>query len=146
MLTGWRNRHTGTWWSWAKRSCTSYTWRWNKPKVQYILWAHWLKSSITEKDWRFLMDTNLNMSQQHALVTKRFDDILGCSKPLMISWVLLKIQRSTTNRSRDANRKEKQIKSQQYKHFSVQPSRKELRLANHVLSFSKSRLGGGRHL
>lgn len=142
MLTRWRNRHTGTWWSLARRSCKSYTWGWNKPKVQYILWAHWLKSSITEKDWRFLMDTNFNMSQHHALVTKRFDDILGCSKPLMISWVLLKLQRSTANRSRDANRREKQIKSQQYKHLSLQSSQKELRLANHVLSFCKSRSGG----
>lgn len=129
ILTGWRNRHTGTWCS-ERRSCKSYTWGRNKPKVQDILRAHWLKSSFTGKDWRFLVDTNLNMSQHCALVAKRVDDILGC------------IQRSTANRSRDANRKEKEIKSQQYQQLSIQSSQKELRLANHVLSFCKSIWGG----
>lgn len=76
------------------------------------------------------MDTSLNMSQQRALVEKRVDDILG------------RIQRITANRSRDANKKEKQIKSQQYKQLSVQSSQKELRLANRVLSFCKSISGG----
>lgn len=77
------------------------------------------------------MDTNLNMNQQRALVAQRVDDILDCT------------QKSTANRSRDAKKKEKQITSQQYKQLSVQSSKKEIRLANHVLSFFKSIWGGG---
>lgn len=75
ILTGWRNGHIRTWCS-ARRSCKSYTWGRNKPKLQYILWAHW-PGSFTEKDWRFLMDTNLNMSQQCTLMAKEVWWYLG---------------------------------------------------------------------
>lgn len=49
----------------------------NNPK-QYILEATQLDSSLAVKDLGVLVDTKLNMSQQHAFVTKKASGILGC--------------------------------------------------------------------
>ncbi|GAB0208349.1 mitochondrial enolase superfamily member 1 [Grus japonensis] len=61
----------------------------NNPKHQYRLGVDLLGSSTTEKDLGVLVDKKLSMSQQCALVAKKVNGILGCTK------------KSVTSRSRE---------------------------------------------
>ncbi|GAB0205579.1 mitochondrial enolase superfamily member 1 [Grus japonensis] len=54
-----------------------HLWR-NNPKHQYTLGAKWLESGFTERDLWVLVDTNLTVSQQCALVAKKTSSHLGC--------------------------------------------------------------------
>ncbi|GAB0179191.1 hypothetical protein GRJ2_000384400 [Grus japonensis] len=61
----------------------------NDPRHQYRLGVDLLGSSSTEKDLGVLVDKQLSMSQQCALVAKKANGILGC------------IQKSVASRSRE---------------------------------------------
>ncbi|GAB0203787.1 hypothetical protein GRJ2_002844300 [Grus japonensis] len=61
----------------------------NNPKHQYRLGVDLLGSSSAEKDLGVLVDNKLSMSQQCALVAKKDNGILGCTK------------KSVTSRSRE---------------------------------------------
>ncbi|GAB0178090.1 hypothetical protein GRJ2_000274300 [Grus japonensis] len=61
----------------------------NNPKHQYRLGVDLLGSSSAEKDLGVLVDKQLSMSQQCALVAKKANGILGC------------IQKSVASRSRE---------------------------------------------
>ena len=61
----------------------------NSPMHQYRLGAEPLESGSAEKDLGVLVDKQLTMSQQRALVAKKANGILGS------------IQRSVANRSRE---------------------------------------------
>ncbi|CAM5108174.1 unnamed protein product [Natator depressus] len=59
------------------------------PMHRYRLGTKWLGSSSVEMDLRVTVDEKLDMSQQHALVAKKANGILGC------------ISRGIASRSRD---------------------------------------------
>lgn len=54
-----------------------------------MLWATQLESSSAEKDRGIPVDTKLSMSQQHVLVAKKAENVLGC------------IRQSTASKSRE---------------------------------------------
>ena len=47
---------------------------------QYRLGTDQLERSSAEKDWGFLVDNRVTMSQQYALVAKKANGILDCIK------------------------------------------------------------------
>ncbi|GAB0176306.1 mitochondrial enolase superfamily member 1 [Grus japonensis] len=57
----------------------------NNPKHQYRLEVDLLGSSSAEKDLGVLMDNNLSMNQQCALVAMKANGILGCIKKSVAS-------------------------------------------------------------
>ncbi|GAB0179162.1 mitochondrial enolase superfamily member 1 [Grus japonensis] len=57
----------------------------NNPKHQYRLEVDLLGSSTVEKDLGVLVDSKLSMSQQHALVAKAANGVLGCIKKSVAS-------------------------------------------------------------
>ncbi|PKU32509.1 hypothetical protein llap_17186 [Limosa lapponica baueri] len=57
----------------------------NNPLHQYRLGADLLESSSEEKDLGVLMDNRMTMSQQCALVAKKANGILGCTKKSVAS-------------------------------------------------------------
>ena len=52
---------------------------------QYRLGVDLLESSSVERDLGVLVDDKLTMSQQCALVSKKADGILGCTKRIVAS-------------------------------------------------------------
>lgn len=57
----------------------------NKPMHQYTLGATRLAGSFAEKEVEVLLKTKLNVVQQHALVAKKADVILGYSQQSIAS-------------------------------------------------------------
>jgi len=55
----------------------------NNPMYQSLLGAIQLESSFTEKDMGVLVGTKLNMSHQRALIAKKANGILGCTRGVM---------------------------------------------------------------
>lgn len=51
-----------------------------EPQAPLIAGDHFLKSSFAWKELGVLVDTNLNMSQQHALAPKKASAIPGCMR------------------------------------------------------------------
>lgn len=49
---------------------------WNNPMQQ--AGASWMKFGFAQEDFRVLVDSKLNQSQQYALIIKKTDQILGC--------------------------------------------------------------------
>ncbi|KAJ7415597.1 hypothetical protein BTVI_37847 [Pitangus sulphuratus] len=57
----------------------------NNLMYQYMLGATHLESSFAEKDLEIMVDTRLNMSEPCALVAKKLDGILGCTRQSIAS-------------------------------------------------------------
>ena len=57
----------------------------NNPIHQYRLRADLLESSSVERDLGVLVNNNLSLSQQCALVAKKVDGIMGCIKKSVAS-------------------------------------------------------------
>ena len=76
--TGWRNGQTGTSWSLPKGNAKSCICKETTPdsSTQYWLWSSLAK---THKK-KVLRDTKLNMSPRCALVGKKANSLLGCTR------------------------------------------------------------------
>ncbi|PKU48806.1 hypothetical protein llap_878 [Limosa lapponica baueri] len=59
----------------------------NDSMHQYRLWVDLLESSSAERDLEVLVDNKLTMSEQCALVAKKVNGLLGCTKNSMASRV-----------------------------------------------------------
>lgn len=60
---------------------------------QYMLRTDWLESNLTEKGLGLLVDTKLNMNQQHVLAAKKANGILSCIRKGVAS-MLWEVMRS----------------------------------------------------
>lgn len=63
------------------------------PRPCWRLGAEWLKESVKETDLVVLFNTQLSISQQHAQVTKKSNDILACILVIdgRLDWMILKV-------------------------------------------------------
>ena len=61
-----------------KRKCVAPYLGRNNLMHQYVLENNQLESSFAEKGLELLVDTKLNMWQQHALAAKKANGVLGC--------------------------------------------------------------------
>jgi len=59
---------------------------WSNAGHKYKLGEEWLESSPAEKGLGVLVNSRLNMSQQHVLAAKSANHKLGCTKHSITSW------------------------------------------------------------